>query len=203
MPQAVGRGRPRKFDKDEVLQIILKVFWKKGFAATSLDDISSATKLSRPSLYAAYGNKLAMYLLAVETFGQRMATDAVSAVAEGPDLRSGLKAFYKAALDIYLSKENEMALGCLVFTTAVTEAPNEPRITQALQTQLKSFDAALTALISARAPNASVTSIGASSHFAANTLLSLATRARAGTPRAQLTKMSTEAVDIVILILEK
>ena len=68
-PRNTSRGRPRKFDKDAVLQLIVNVFWEKGYSGTSLDDLAVATSLSRPSLYAAYGNKLSMYLAALEMFG--------------------------------------------------------------------------------------------------------------------------------------
>ena len=40
----------------------MDVFWQDGFAATSLDDLSAATGLNRPSLYGAFGDKRALYL---------------------------------------------------------------------------------------------------------------------------------------------
>ena len=43
-------------------------FWQKGYAATSLDDLSKATGLVRPSLYAAFGNKEEMFLRAMDDF---------------------------------------------------------------------------------------------------------------------------------------
>jgi len=196
-PKSAGRGRPRKFDKDTVLELIVKVFWARGYSGTSLDDLASATGLSRPSLYAAYGNKLSMYLAALEVFGQRMATEAVGALATGPDLHSGLCNFYEAALDIYLGKENEMAQGCLVFTTAVTEATNEPEIKTMLQAQLAGMDQAVKAHIANRAPHADPAAVSAAAELAAGTLLNLATRARAGTPRKRLNEAARATADAV------
>jgi AcrR family transcriptional regulator len=62
------------------------VFWQQGFAATSLDDIALATRMNRPSLYAAFGDKRAMYLLALEAFAARavagMAAELLMAAAQ-------------------------------------------------------------------------------------------------------------------------
>jgi TetR/AcrR family transcriptional regulator, copper-responsive repressor len=50
-------GRHRSFDKEEVLGTAMKVFWQNGYAGTSMSDLTGATGLTKPSLYAAYGNK--------------------------------------------------------------------------------------------------------------------------------------------------
>lgn len=197
MTETTPRGRPRKFDKDVVLGLIVKVFWAKGYAGTSLEDLSTATALSRPSLYAAYGNKLSMYQMALEVFGQRMATEAVGALATGPDLRAGLQNFYGAALDIYLGKEAEMAQGCLVFTTAVTEARNEPEIKTMVQAQLAGMDQAVKAHITNRAPGADPAAIAAATELATGTLLNLATRARAGTSRERLINIAQTTTNAI------
>ncbi len=57
-------GRPTTFNPTETLETLQSVFWEKGYAATSLDDIMTSTGLGKGSLYAAYGNKQKMYLLA-------------------------------------------------------------------------------------------------------------------------------------------
>ena len=57
-------GRPANFDQTEMLETLQSLFWDKGYSATSLDDIMSATGLGKGSLYGAYGNKQEMYLLA-------------------------------------------------------------------------------------------------------------------------------------------
>ncbi len=58
-------GRPTKFDQTEMLETIQAVFWDNGYSATSLDDIMTSTGLGKGSLYAAYGNKEEMYVLAL------------------------------------------------------------------------------------------------------------------------------------------
>ena len=67
-----GRGRPRAFEAETALAQAMDVFWSDGFAATSLDDISAATGLNRPSLYGAFGDKRALYLQAYGQYRKRV-----------------------------------------------------------------------------------------------------------------------------------
>jgi AcrR family transcriptional regulator len=62
------RGRPRAFDADRALDSAMQVFWRKGYLGTSLEDLTEAMDINRPSLYAAFGNKRALYRLALERY---------------------------------------------------------------------------------------------------------------------------------------
>src|SRR5580765_5390194 len=65
------RGRPRAYEPDVALARALDVFWKDGFAATSLDDLSAATGMNRPSLYGAFGDKRELYKKSYENYRNR------------------------------------------------------------------------------------------------------------------------------------
>lgn len=54
-------GRPREFDPAEALQSAMEVFWHKGYEGTSVSDLTEAMGISRPSMYAAFGNKKALF----------------------------------------------------------------------------------------------------------------------------------------------
>lgn len=63
-----GRGRPREFDPDEVLDELVELFWKKGYEATSISDIVEATGLNKSSLYNSFGSKDELFEAAVERY---------------------------------------------------------------------------------------------------------------------------------------
>jgi AcrR family transcriptional regulator len=64
-------GRPRAFDKDTALDRALTVFWEKGYEGTSISDLTSAMGVNPPSLYAAFGNKQALFKLALDRYEAR------------------------------------------------------------------------------------------------------------------------------------
>ena len=62
------RGRPRAYEPDVALAKALDLFRKDGFAATSLDDLSAATGMNRPSLYGAFGDKRELYIKSYQRY---------------------------------------------------------------------------------------------------------------------------------------
>ncbi len=62
------RGRPREFCPDEALAAALRVFWTKGYEGASLTDLTDGMGITRPSLYAAFGNKEALFRQALDLY---------------------------------------------------------------------------------------------------------------------------------------
>ena len=77
-------ARPLSFDPDDALDAAMRMFWQHGYAGTSIHDLTEATGLSRSSLYNTWGDKLGMYVAALDRYRRR---DGASAFL--PLLRSG------------------------------------------------------------------------------------------------------------------
>src|SRR5271167_4214627 len=110
-PAARRRGRPRAFEPETALTQAMDVFWQDGFAATSLDDLSLATGLGRPSLYGAFGDKRALYIQAYRRYREQVRETFTPLFAEPAPLRAKLRRILVAALDLYLSGD-EGPRGC-------------------------------------------------------------------------------------------
>lgn len=198
-PPAPRRGRPRAYDPDAALAAATLAFWRAGYAATSLDALSDATGMNRPSLYGAFGDKRSLYLAALQRYidDSRAAMDAV--LAPPRPLREGLKRVFDLALKLYYPAD-EAPRGCLLVGTAATESVHDEGIRQLLHDGLRSFDAAFErrfrhAVASGELPAGTDAAMHA--RLASAVLESLALRARAGARRSELA--ATAAAGIALL----
>lgn len=117
-------GRPREFDEDEALKKILDVFWANGFEGTSMSDLEIATGLRKGSLYAAFGDKRAMYLKALALYGRTAIDDAVRVLTgiDAPERRIGK--FLQSAIDA-VAIENDRR-GCFLCNASIDQAAVDP-----------------------------------------------------------------------------
>ncbi|MGA9657806.1 MAG: TetR/AcrR family transcriptional regulator [Asticcacaulis sp.] len=189
------RGRPRAFDPEVVLETVLEVFWMRGFAATSLDDLAAATGVSRPSLAATFGDKEALYLKAMARY-REFINDKLDVVltcdGSGNDTIGNIINRYFDIMIASYTGETDDCLGCAFMCTALNEAPRHESIMSVLQSTIEEFDARFETFFER------VQTFG---HIGANqdpkvlaqmiTSLtsSLAVRARAGADRADLQKI--------------
>jgi AcrR family transcriptional regulator len=132
------RGRPRAYDHDIALKHAMDVFWSQGYAATSLDDLSRAMDMNRPSIYAAFGDKQSLYRQALDRYRTRVRAAIREALAEERPLREALRDFYERAIEVYLS--GETGRGCFMIGTALTEAVANPELRTTLADTLQGLD---------------------------------------------------------------
>jgi len=193
------RGRPRAYDPETALRQATGAFWKAGYAGTSLDDLSDATGMNRPSLRAAFGDKHDIYVKALRVYWDRQFTAIQQAFEAGETLPDGLMKVYDASLSIYFSNDDEV-LGCFVVGTAITEAPGDSEIQEIVAEGFRKLDADFEARFK-QALKAGELEPGmdakALALLASATLHTLAMRARSGTPRNQLRKLAQKAVAVM------
>lgn len=77
----------------------MEIFWAKGFEATSLDDLCAATRLSRSSLYAAFGDKQSLYDLTIDRYEEAAVERIRAAIAANPCVRAGISSFIQRIID--------------------------------------------------------------------------------------------------------
>ncbi|WP_186110666.1 TetR/AcrR family transcriptional regulator [Burkholderia gladioli] len=91
--------RPREFDRDEVLDRALRVFWEQGYAATSTDDLLDAMQIGRQSLYNAFGDKRKLYLEALLRYSQRNVSTHLTRLKSAASPLVGIEAVLAGLID--------------------------------------------------------------------------------------------------------
>jgi len=178
--------RPRSFDLDDALVRATGVFLRDGFDGASLDSLTAAMGINRPSLYAAFGDKATLYGRALERYAAGACEAMAAALSEGDTLEESLRRLFRSATDVYAPRSGT-GLGCLLATTATTAAGVDAEIRAVLQAHILRIDGIVAATLAARFRNeGGVGTIETVAELASATLFSLAIRARAGASRAQL-----------------
>jgi len=194
-----GRGRPRDYDPDEALRGATTAFWRLGFSGASVDQLSDATDMNRPSMYAAFGDKRALYLKTLDRYIEQSNQTIRRTLDYERPLPKVLRNLYQAALSAYLPP-GERPRGCYLISTAAAEAVTDAEVRSKLRDALQGFERALTARIEHaravgevdRAANAAALAMVASA-----LLHSLAVRSRAGDPRSALESLIDAGVELI------
>lgn len=176
------RGRPREYDPDTALAHATDAFWRAGFAATSLDELSAATGMHRPSLYAAFGDKRALHLKALARYREETWGRLIAQLQADVPLGESLARVFAEGLAVYLSG-HEGPRGCFVIGTALPEALTDPEVRAAIAEGLAELDAAFEARFRAAREAGEIAADAdpvALARMAAAILHTLSIRARAG-----------------------
>jgi AcrR family transcriptional regulator len=176
----------------------LEVFWRQGYAATTIDNLASAMGLNKPSLYNAYGDKQTIYRQALAAFIAQVEQEVSAALASSSDIRAAVKRFFDGALALYCAESP--ALGCFAICTATAEAVAHQDIQQDLAGIIAGLDAMLTARYTQALAAGQLGPQPTPADRARLTqavLHSLAVRSRAGESRASLTRLAEQAVALL------
>ncbi len=192
-------GRPRAYDPEVALQRAMDAFWDRGFSGTSLDDLSERTGMNRPSLYAAFGDKQALYLKTLESYVASRRAGIAAVLNSQRPLRDALRQIYERMIDTFLAGERG-ARGCYLIGTAVTEAVQNPKVRKVLAESLGELDGAFRATFVAAQARGELDKKAdpqALALVASAVVYALALGARSGQPRAALKALADAAVALI------
>ncbi|MEG3175083.1 TetR/AcrR family transcriptional regulator [Sphingomonas sp. RB3P16] len=118
------KGRPREFDIDDALAQALLVFWRNGYEAASMTELTTAMGITKPSLYAAFGNKEQLFHKALDLYEREKLAYMRSAL-EAPTARLVAERLLRGSLEMQMSTCDPK--GCLgVISAATCGAEAEP-----------------------------------------------------------------------------
>ncbi|MBS0478290.1 MAG: TetR/AcrR family transcriptional regulator [Proteobacteria bacterium] len=192
-PPRRSRGRPRKFDPADALKAASERFRTHGYAATSLDDLVEATGLARPSLYAAFGDKRALYLAALDRTIDRVGKSFDTLIASGLPLAESLAAMFRFVIDGYLTGEAGPS-GCIMISTSAASAVDDPAVRERLAAFLAIEDQRIEELLAARGD----AQAHAHARLVTAVIHSLSVRARAGASRDELDAIAAACITLIV-----
>ncbi|QWW66214.1 TetR/AcrR family transcriptional regulator [Rhizobium sp. WYJ-E13] len=113
------RGRPRAFDREAALANATRLFWEKGFEATSITDLTEAMGIGSPSLYAAFGSKEALYAEALNYYHETNEALVWAGFRAAPTAREAIKALLMDSAAVLTGSVVDIPLGCMVALSSV------------------------------------------------------------------------------------
>lgn len=177
-------GRRREFDEDEVLEQVMRAFWRHGYANTSIEVLVEATGLNRSSLYNAFGGKEGLYRRAVARYSAQQARRAV--------LDRGAAVALQRWFDGAMTASRQRPRGCLVVNSLAEYGDLDQELQALVDLHLGAvrgfFEVAASQLVATEQVQA-VTDVLLGANVAIHTLV------RAGAPRKQLRAIAEAALD--------
>ena len=121
-------GRPREFDEEQVLTSAMEAFWRKGYEATSLVDLTDSTGLNKASLYRVFGDKHQLFMAALKNYSDIEFRETTAVISESASPLTNLRAVVQKVCEDAGSDK-----GCLMINSMVETAPHDAEVKQLLQ----------------------------------------------------------------------
>lgn len=137
------RGRPREFDPGDALDRAVEVFWREGYVGADMTTIASAMGLTKPSIYAAFGDKRQLFFKALQRYGTTIGSEGMKAFVEAATIDEAVCAFFTTVARNQAGREHPA--GCLLACVAAQSAETMAEVRDLYAAGLAATDAALTA----------------------------------------------------------
>lgn len=121
-------GRPREFDEARVLAAAMEAFWRKGYEATSLAELTACTGLNKASLYRVFGDKHQLFMAALKNYSDIEFRETTAVVSADASPLTNLRAVVRK---VYADADSDK--GCLMINSMVELAPHDPAVKKMLQ----------------------------------------------------------------------
>ncbi|RUM34849.1 MAG: hypothetical protein DSY50_05800 [Desulfobulbus sp.] len=134
-------ARTVSFDRKEVLQKAMDVFWQEGYCKCSIASLVKATGLQPGSLYAAFASKEGLFLATLEYYGQQNIQKLQDCLETADSPLAGIKTFFGIIADVLMDEQEQR--GCFLVNTVLELSPENGRINKAVKTHFKKMEAVI------------------------------------------------------------
>ena len=192
--------RPKAFDPDDIIDAAMKVFWQRGYSATSIQDLEEGTELGRSSIYNAFGSKHELYERSLRRY-QELKAEKIAVLSGPGPVRERIRRLLMDVVDEELSEEK--GLGCMTASAALELASHDPSIAAIVAQNLNDLESALYEALSRARETGEIAAdrdVRALSRFILNTVqgMRVLSKGYLGHDRRQLLH---DVVDVAIRVL--
>jgi AcrR family transcriptional regulator len=189
-------GRPLSFDPEAALAPAMLLFWRHGYEATSLADLTRAMGITPPSIYAAYGDKKGLFRAAVQRYLAQPQTP-VEVIAQAPTARAAAQTLIEGAAMAFTGTETPA--GCLLASSAIAVSADADDVREELAEIRRTIETALRDKIATGVDNGELPADADPTVLAAYVLTVIqgfSTLARDGATRSKLQQVATLALTV-------
>lgn len=164
----------------------MRVFWRRGYAATSLDQLTRAMGIHRPSLYATFGDKRALFLAALDRYVERHGARCAAALDGTADAREAVRAFLGCLADQF--SDAGLPCGCFIGGHLANAEALEPEVAERLAAAASATEGFLRARLERAEIDGELSAgeVGRRARYVASLPHALSAAARRGADRAEL-----------------
>ncbi len=130
--------RAKEFNPDQALQRAMELFWKKGYEATSVQDLVEQMGINRFSLYSTFGSKHALFIAALDRYRDEIVTDGVAVLEGSEEGIPAIRRYFNDALRFFASARGRR--GCLMTNSAVEMAPHDRKAAEKVSAHLERLE---------------------------------------------------------------
>jgi AcrR family transcriptional regulator len=187
-------ARPKEFDREEALRRAVSVFWEKGFAGTSTDDLVRGMGIGRQSLYDTFGDKRQLFLSALRAYTTESLAAMLKKLRAGP---TGLAAIERILIDLAEAHGDARSQGCMGVNAVCELAREDAEVRALTETSAALLEATLRDTIDEGKAEGDIDrgiDSRAAARFLAATLSGMKVQAKAGVPVEALRDVAAFAV---------
>ena len=175
-------ARPRGFNELEVMENLMKVFWDKGYEATTMQDLVKASGLLKGSLYGAFGDKQTIYLATLKHYNRTRMHSQIEILNGEGSVRQKISRLFDNVIEA--TKRDVFAGGCLLCNASLEKAVTDKLVKNEIKTTIRRLKIAIVDAVKKEGVNedqaASLAAFIISAYFGIRVL------AKAGAPAAMM-----------------
>jgi AcrR family transcriptional regulator len=149
-------GRPKRYDRDDVLVAARDLFWERGYEATSVSDLERRTGLNRSSLYQEFGSKHDLFEAALDCYADRVITQLLAGLRSDDATLDTVAGLFTRLAKLFRSQTALATRGCLMVNATAELAAHDQRIRPAAAKYRDQLRASFKAALSRAAQNGEI-----------------------------------------------